>query len=43
MVGGMLVSQGMSTGALFQISSGAPLLATVSLLIFAWLAPADST
>jgi AAHS family 4-hydroxybenzoate transporter-like MFS transporter len=42
MVGGMLVSQGMSPGELFQISSVAPLLAGASLLIFARLSPADS-
>lgn len=41
MVGGMIVSQGMSPGALFQISSVAPLLAGASLLIFARLSPAD--
>ena len=38
MVGGILVSQGTTPGALFQISSVAPLLAAVSLLIFAWMA-----
>jgi AAHS family 4-hydroxybenzoate transporter-like MFS transporter len=42
MVGGVLVSQGMSPGELFQISSVAPLLAGASLLIFAQLSPADS-
>jgi AAHS family 4-hydroxybenzoate transporter-like MFS transporter len=42
MVGGMLVTQGMSPGELFQISSVAPLLAGASLLIFARLSPADS-
>jgi AAHS family 4-hydroxybenzoate transporter-like MFS transporter len=42
MVGGMLVTQGMSPGELFQISSVAPLLAGASLLIFAQLSPADS-
>src|SRR5258708_2478184 len=41
MVGGMLVSQGMSPGELFQISSVAPLLAGASLLIFAQLSRAD--
>jgi MFS transporter, AAHS family, 4-hydroxybenzoate transporter len=41
MVGGVLVSRGMSPEELFQISSVAPLLAGISLLVFAWLSHAD--
>ena len=37
LMGGALVSQGMSPSQLFQVSSIAPLLACVSLLIFAKL------
>lgn len=37
MVGGALVFHGTTPSALFQISSAAPFLAGVSLLVFAWL------
>jgi AAHS family 4-hydroxybenzoate transporter-like MFS transporter len=37
LVGGVLVSQGMTPSQLFQISGIAPLLACVSLLVFARL------
>jgi|HubBroStandDraft_6_1064221.scaffolds.fasta_scaffold04966_9 AAHS family 4-hydroxybenzoate transporter-like MFS transporter len=43
LVGGAMVSQGLSPGNVFQISSIAPLLACVSLLMFAKLSSRDST
>jgi AAHS family 4-hydroxybenzoate transporter-like MFS transporter len=43
LVGGAMVSQGLSAGNVFQISSIAPLLACVSLLMFAKLSSRDST
>jgi MFS transporter, AAHS family, 4-hydroxybenzoate transporter len=42
-IGGVLVTQGMSPGEMFQISSAAPLLAGTSLLIFAWLSRSNKT
>jgi AAHS family 4-hydroxybenzoate transporter-like MFS transporter len=42
LVGGALVSQGMSPSQLFQVSSIAPLLACGSLLIFAKLSSSGS-
>ena len=42
LMGGALVSQGMSPSQLFQVSSIAPLLACASLLIFAKLASSRS-
>jgi len=42
LVGGVLVSQGMTPSQLFQISSIAPILACASLLIFAKLSPRSS-
>lgn len=36
-IGGILVARGTTPDALFQISSAAPFLAGVSLLVFAWL------
>ncbi|WP_011582227.1 MULTISPECIES: MFS transporter [Chelativorans] len=41
LIGGALVSQGMAPSQLFQVSAVAPLLACVSLLIFARLSRAD--
>jgi MFS transporter, AAHS family, 4-hydroxybenzoate transporter len=41
MVGGVLVSRGISPGEPFEISSVAPLLAGISLLAFAQLSRAD--
>lgn len=43
LVGGILVSQGTSPGRLFQISSIAPLLACLALVVFAALSPRSST
>jgi MFS transporter, AAHS family, 4-hydroxybenzoate transporter len=42
LVGGMLVSQGLTPSQLFQISSIAPLLACASLLVFAKLSGGGS-
>jgi AAHS family 4-hydroxybenzoate transporter-like MFS transporter len=42
LVGGALVSQGISPSALFQVSAAAPLLACLALLLFARLSPRDS-